>query len=705
MRLFSNMRLANKITLVLASIIFVTFTLVFYTTLSSQYTNSLNQAETLAEEVAKSNAVGIVKNFEKVGSMLKSLRSSLLYNRSQKSLSREQTMDLLKKTLEEAPAILAVYTLWEPDTFDGKDMSYINEPGHDKTGRFIPYVVKSGGKIIVEPLLDYETEGAGDYYLLPKKTGKTTLVEPYYYKINGSDVLITSLTMPITDEQGNFLGMVGADIELSYLQKIIENIKPMGGFSVLVSGNGDFVAHAVKPKLILSSLSEQGASWKTVAEQLIQGKQVSLYDLSPVTKEKCLYSFEPINVEGTDSYWSLAAAIPKNTILQQYNSLLTKTVIIVAIAILLLTSFMLIFVSRITKPLRVAVDALDKVANGDLRVSISEKAVGRDEAGMLISSLAKTINSLRSIIVNVTNETKNINRTVETVEKEIMELNSQIEDTSSTIQEISAGMEETAASAEEMNATSSEISTAIDLVSKRAQEGSASVNTITQKAENLKLNAITSNKNAYGVYSEAKDNLQSAINQSKAVDQIDMLAQSILQITSQTNLLALNAAIESARAGESGKGFSVVADEIRKLAEESARTATSIKQVIKTVMTSVKDLSDGSEKLLNFIDKQVLKDYEYMINIGEQYSNDAGMINNIMIDFSATAQEVYASTEDIMKAINEVTITINESAEDTQDIAKKSELVTEKITKVKGQMQNNIESTQKLKDIVSMFKL
>jgi len=117
---------------------------------------------------------------------------------------------------------------------------YANKTGHDATGRFLPYLAKSEGKIILAPVVDYDKEGAGDYYLVPKKTGKLALIEPYIYKVNGNDVLMTSITVPINDKNGNFIGIVGADLDLSSLQETIAAIKPMGGYSTLNSAKGTY---------------------------------------------------------------------------------------------------------------------------------------------------------------------------------------------------------------------------------------------------------------------------------------------------------------------------------------------------------------------------------------------------------------------------------------------------------------------------------
>ena len=131
--------------------------------------------------------------------------------------------------------LLAAWTLWEPDALDGKDKEFVSKEGTDASGRFIPYWNRGSGKIILEPLVDYEKEGPGDYYLIPKRTGIESIINPYIYPVAGKDVLMTSLVVPIKDN-GKFVGVVGADMALDSLQTLVSKIRPYDvGFAILVA--------------------------------------------------------------------------------------------------------------------------------------------------------------------------------------------------------------------------------------------------------------------------------------------------------------------------------------------------------------------------------------------------------------------------------------------------------------------------------------
>lgn len=130
-------------------------------------------------------------------------------------------------------------------------------------------------------------------------------------------------------------------------------------------------------------------------------------------------------------------------------------------------------------------------------------------------------------------------------------------------------MEETAASSEEMNAMSHEIESAAKSIAERSQDGANEADEIRERAVKIKKDTDENDRRTRSIHEEINESLTKALEDIKVVDQINVLAKSIMDITGQTNLLALNASIEAARAGEAGKGFAVVADEIRVLAEQS----------------------------------------------------------------------------------------------------------------------------------------
>ncbi|NTV89128.1 MAG: methyl-accepting chemotaxis protein [Clostridiales bacterium] len=385
------------------------------------------------------------------------------------------------------------------------------------------------------------------------------------------------------------------------------------------------------------------------------------------------------------------------------NNLILVIVCIISFIVLLIIC--MIIMLSITRPLKKAVISLNTVAGGNLTVEISKKDKSNDEIGDLMRSLDNMVVSLRGLISSTIEAAEKVGGLIDRSDTNIIGLLEEVEDVSATTEELSAGMEETAASTQEMTATSSEIETAVGTIAAKAQEGSGKASEIHSRASELRTNAIDSRNSAVEIYKKSSVNLTEAIKNSNAVGRISELTDAILSIAEQTNLLALNAAIEAARAGDAGKGFAVVADEIRKLSEESSKAVSEIQSVTNSVIASVQQLSIHSGSVLEFIDKQVIKDYETMVRIGENYSNDADYVNNLVMDFSATTQQLMASIQSMLKAITEVAAAANEGSAGTANIAEKISMVVEKANEISRLSKGSMESSGSLISLAGEFKL
>lgn len=215
---------------------------------------------------------------------------------------------------------------------------------------------------------------------------------------------------------------------------------------------------------------------------------------------------------------------------------------------------------------------------------------------------------------------------------------------------------------------------------------------------------IKAKDNTMVTYIKAKEEIQSAIESSKEVAKINILSTAILQISEQTSLLSLNASIEAARAGEYGRGFAVVADEIRKLAEDSHRTVGQIQEVTQGITTGVNQLVDHSTSLVNFLEKEIMGDYEMMVGAVGQYKNDGQSLNLIIGDLSATSQELAATINEVSTAMGEITITVEESTKATVNIAEKNMNIVEAINDINNIMEGNKEVSEKLEELVSQVQ-
>lgn len=534
-------------------------------------------------------------------------------------------------------------------------------------------------------------------------TGINAISEPVVSKVDGS--LIIVYAVPIK-QNGNIVGVLAAARDGNDLSKVTNSIMfGASGKAFMINKKGVKIAHSDTELVAKMDNDLENAQNDPKLEALAKLEQAMTegqigageYDYNGVVK---YLGYAP--VKGTD--WSLAVAAPKDEVMSGINTMGSLLIIASVIFLLLGLGASYLIARVIATPIILASEHLEFISTGNFTRDIPEVFLKKkDEIGVLTKAMFTMQESVKELVKEVMNESSHVKESMLATTHTITELTSQIEEVSSTTEELSAGMEETAASSEEMSATAAEIENAISSIAMKAQQGAVSAGEISQRASELKEKAIFSQHNAQAIYKATHTTMIKAIEESKAVDQINVLSEAILQITSQTNLLALNAAIEAARAGEAGRGFAVVAEEIKKLAENSKTTVNEIQKITKLVVSSVDNLSESSANVLEFIDQQVINDYETMVKTSEQYNHDAEFVDNLVADFSSTAEQLTASMQEMTKVIDEIAIAANEGAEGTTNIAEKSIIVVGKADEVMKQADVTKESSDHLVDLVSKF--
>jgi methyl-accepting chemotaxis protein len=564
-------------------------------------------------------------------------------------------------------------------------------------------IVDVDGNVITT---DGDTENVADLeYFQKAKSGSRAVSDPYRSKITNDLVVAYAVSIKDSDKVKGVLVSIRDGYELSALTNDIHIGK--NGEAFMINNNGTTVAH--KDKNLVMQMDNDFENVKKDAQleslvelekQMVAGKEgVGEYTYNDVTK---YMGYAP--VDGTN--WSLALTAPRSEVMAKVNSLL-KTVLIASIIILVVGIVITYLIAlNISKPLKTASEYLEIVASGDFTNEAPEKLLkAKDEIGTLANAINAMQSSIKNIIKEVIDESSNVSEMLNNINSDMEQLNGSIVEISATTEELSAGTEETASSTEEMSATSTEIEKAAESIAIEAQEGAAIVNSVSKMAEEMRQNAIKSKEDAIQVYGSTKNSLQEAIEQSKTVEQINELADGILTITSQTNLLALNAAIEAARAGEAGKGFAVVADEIRNLAENSKDMVTKIQEVTNTILEAVNNLSYSSGQILEFIDQKVLSDYDTLVESSNKYSENSLKIDKMVTDFGSTSEELFASVQNMTKAIDEIASSTNEGAQGATDIAQDVEDIVNKSNEVINLSKSAEEKSNMLIKIVSQFRV
>lgn len=405
-----------------------------------------------------------------------------------------------------------------------------------------------------------------------------------------------------------------------------------------------------------------------------------------------------------------------NKVVTEKETLLAKELInniVTMITIMLLMNLIAIVIAlyfsrKITNPIIQVTHMLKKASAFHLVHDDSyEKLKGnsKDETNAMSEALLSMSSALRNIILSISDTARNVNDSAVEVSAITGDLNITVSKTSATIEQLSAGIQETAASAEEINAASSEIERAVESISLKTEEGALAAKEILARATGLKDAFSASEQAKTTIYTNTKKHLERSIENARVVEKINTLTEAILGVSSQTNLLALNAAIEAARAGESGRGFSVVADEIRILAEQSSNMATEIQKLTQDVSSAVGNLTEVSGELLTFVDTQVGKDYQTMLETSDRYAMDAAYIYDLLSIFRASSSELDTSLKSILEALGDVTATIGEEASAAQGISEQMSVVLGKSSTITQHMESNIAVIEKLNEILKQFTI
>ncbi|KKG01714.1 histidine kinase dimerization/phosphoacceptor domain -containing protein [Methanosarcina mazei] len=298
------------------------------------------------------------------------------------SQDREEAMSIIKRILNENPQLIGVYLGYEPDAFDGRDKNYINAPGHDSTGRFVPYCNKINGPVIIEPLVHYDSS---DYYQLPKTTGKDTLTEPYFYE----GIFMVSYDSPIF-KNGEFAGIAGVDVPLEYVDEVASSIRTFDtGYAFMVSNTGIFLSHPTQKNWIgEKSLSDFDVEEiKNAASDIREGIGGHVEIKDPITGKTVIMFYEPVKTGD----FSFVLVVPKEEMLAGVKDLRDRLLIISAISIVFMAALAHMIARSITRPIDDIVDdfkniaqeavkgKLDVRANTDVEVDFQEIPTGLNE--------------------------------------------------------------------------------------------------------------------------------------------------------------------------------------------------------------------------------------------------------------------------------------------------------------------------------------
>ncbi len=512
------------------------------------------------------------------------------------------------------------------------------------------------------------------------------------YVDDGTGELVISVASPIYNTQNNneFVGVLALDISLKELTALVNGIK-IGekGFASLVNQEGSFLIH-----------NDYEFDTPIPVENLKD---------SVIANESDLVEYE---VEGDPRFayfatipqtnWRLIGTLRYEELAENTGNILKSTMQNGAIGLAIAIIIGFLFSGIITKPLKLLAEDMKRIGNGDFTIRTQVKS--KDEVGAVALTLNQMIQQLGGLIGTIQSITTEVSHAADT---------------------LAATSEETSASTEEVTRTVEEIAKGASDQASEAEKGASMTNRLsgrfvelnTNSNEMHELSGVVAEANKKGVavveglISETEENIESIIRIEKAIFNLDSKAQSIgmilntiSEIAEQTNLLALNAAIEAARAGEAGRGFAVVADEIRKLAEQSGKSTDEISKIILDIQSE----SNNTVQIMAEVKNQTNQQTEAVKDVSHTFENISKAISTITGKIEAINTYVEEMTKDgseIVAVIENISAVSEETAASSQQVTASMEQTSSAVEEVARAAEELNLLADKLAAEIEQFKI
>ncbi len=563
-----------------------------------------------------------------------------------KPLSRDQINNIMASTLKDTPDVLAFSLGLESNVLDNKDSSFVNTEAHDATGRFLPYWFRENGVIKHEALNGYDKVGENDWYIIPQKTLQDAPVEPYKYAVGGKEVLMTSLMTPII-VGGKFHGVAGTDIDLSILKEELSRLRPFGEGRVrLISASGRYISHE-NAAAIGQPVNDMAADFLS---QIKAGKSVRNIVATPAGDS--FRYVEPFAIGKDGAFWALEVEIPVKLAVLPATQMAWIAALIAAATLILLVVALTFLISHIMLPLRYLQNSVMALSEGKADLRTRLPVGGNDEIGHIAEAYNRFIERIQNLIREIQSQVHDLRDTTARLTHNSQQIADRSETQSGAAGSVASAVEEITVSIASVSDAAREIRDIAESANSHASEAEARIRTSAENAQQIDQTTQALGKRVASLQNYSLE--------------IGNIVQVITDLAGQTNLLALNAAIEAARAGEQGRGFAVVADEVRKLAERTTsstqiigRTIDSVQQGIALAVDEVAGVSEQVRQSTT-LTTQAVSSIQTISHISQQLSQQ-------FTDIASSLAEQTAASSDIAKHVENISSMSSDNNDAVQD--------------------------------------
>lgn len=302
----------------------------------------------------------------------------------------------------------------------------------------------------------------------------------------------------------------------------------------------------------------------------------------------------------------------------------------------------------------------------------------------------------KAVLSEVYTCVEKLETSIDGVNGKIQHVSDETTNISSVMEEFTASMQEMSSNINELSDTMSEMDESFLQMSEEAKEGADYAQNSNQAAYEIMNRSEAERREVENRAEAVEQAMREKIEQSKKAERILDLTKDILEIADQTNLLALNASIEAARAGDAGRGFGVVADEITKLAAMTSVTAGEINEISNTVLNAVSQLAEEANKVVEFMREKTMGSYAELVEVGHKYQGDSKIMFDKMQDFAYMAKFLSEQLDEATKTIESIRNASNESATAMSELTDSVLTISEHMEELREYNEENENFTKEL---------